>query len=257
MFYGKISFRLFRQGKVPGKTRVADRERKGVKYMKTKKNLLGKIALIPAVAFLLLDGFNRLPAPFVAFAQLKDIIASDPLYALQLSSTCFLGYFEFAFLLVWLIWYWKDRENVRIPAVLTLIYWIFSFGNQIMNYLLLHSYDSLSDAVRDNWSKIALIVIWVVPVIGTKLPYRVFFAILRGIMLLVQMMMDFRTFKLQMGGMLSGGSASGIGHDIYGTLYFTLYFIVRVLLIIYIVYPKTFRSSDGSGQTGVEAGKDE
>ncbi|MCR5010898.1 MAG: hypothetical protein K6A72_01005 [Lachnospiraceae bacterium] len=212
--------------------------------MRNEKTTLGKIALIIAVVYILNVTIDTLATPFFVFSEYADIMLSNLPYGFLMMVTIVMRYFELAVALIWFVRFWRNSDAVRIPAVITLAYCVCQIGRQILNYLLMHTYESLWEVLRCNWTWFPIIAAWVFLVIGTKQPNRIIFSVIRGGLVVILTVINFRSLKLSVNGMLTADDVLTKFVQANMVASFILGCIIWVPFFIYIIKPKLLFKSE-------------
>lgn len=212
--------------------------------MINNKNTFGKIALIVAVVYILLTAIAAFLSPVLVFRTFGDLMMQDELNAVMMLLTILMQFFELAVIIIWFIFFGRNSDAVRIPAAITLAYSICQLCRKILNYALLHTYDSFSDFMQSSWTWFPIIAAWVILVIGSKLPHRIMFSVIRGGLFLYSMVSSLAYLKNIVTRFLAAGSWQKMLAETYSAAALVITCVIWGLFIAYIIKLKLFFRSE-------------
>ena len=213
--------------------------------MKKEKTVLGKAGLILLLVYVILEVLNALPSPFILFSETyRGFAFESPAYTFQVVATILLHFYKLAIVTVWFIWLWKDKESLRIPAVMTCIYPVWQFVHQVMNFLLIHTYDDFSELFVSNWTLILSMIAWLAIVFGTETVNSVLFTVFRGMMLIIGMPQFVHSLKYHLENIVALYSLRSTVVEAYTIIYMIVPFAAIILFMVFLFGRNLFYKSD-------------
>ena len=222
-----------------------------------KKNAFAIVLMIIGAVFVLIGmfstafGFHRLFDGYSFFEYIKflgDLYSGSPSYA-RLSVVLLIlriieEYLYYGLWIMWILVVALNKKSIRIPAVITMAYFIFELVVNMFSTVLYR--ESLYDAVRRSGFTVLLLAIWLILVINTGKTFRLVFAILRWIVAVIYILSYIRQVMMYSRSLIHG--------DTYfiPNMLFTLAYIISNLVIavfvLWILKPELFDKKEVKGQ---------
>lgn len=222
-----------------------------------KKNTFAKVLLIISLVYVLIGivatafGFHRMFDGYNLFEYIEflgDLYPRSPAYA-RLSVVLLIlriidEYLIYGIWVMWILVVATDKKSIRIPAVITMAYYILGLVVDIFAVVLYR--ESLYDAVRRSGFTFILFVIWLILVINTGKTFRMVFAILRWILAGIYILSYIRQEMMYSRSLING--------DTYfvPNMIFMLVYIIGTLVIaafvLWILKPELFDKKEVKGQ---------
>ena len=152
-------------------------------------------------------------------------------------------YFSVILTFVWDLFIARGKEKIKTPVIITFVYVCLKLFRGI--YLSIRSNCGLIELVRGNFFTALIFAAWLILLIGTKMVHRIVFAILRGIVAVVDLF-GWSKWELSVLGNVSGGNPYLMEHFTF--ILYMLDIFVLVVFILWILKPELFdKKSESKG----------
>ena len=212
------------------------------------KNVFAKvvmiIALVIAVAEFIITSIGYYKLYFsIGLAELIQRYTStfDGLFLTV--SVIVVSYFSVILTFIWLLFIARGKEKIKTPVIITFVYVCLKLIRGI--YLSFRGNCGLIELVRGNFFTALIFAAWLILLIGTKLDHRLVFAILGGIVAVVDLF-GWSKWELSVLGNVSGGNPYLMEHFTF--ILYMLDIFVLVVFILWILKPELFdKKSESKG----------